>query len=55
MDHQSGSIRAALDGTTAALCLASTLLVAACAAKEPDDFPVMRLTSPPATSAQPQQ
>jgi hypothetical protein len=50
MDHKPGAIRAALAGTTAALCLASTLLIAACAAKEPYDFPVMRLTSPPATT-----
>ncbi len=55
MDHTSGTIRAALAGMTAVLCLASTLLVAACAAKEPYDFPVMRLTSPPASDAQPQQ
>ena len=51
MDHRSGTIRAALAGTTAVLCLASTLLIAACAAKEPYDFPVMRLTSAPATTA----
>jgi hypothetical protein len=50
MDHTSGTIRAALASTTAVLCLASTLLVAACAAKEPYDFPVMRLTSPPVTT-----
>ncbi len=57
MDHTSGTIRAVLAGTTAVLCLVSTLLVAACAAKEPYDFPVMRLTSPPATtgSTQPSQ
>ncbi len=55
MDHNSGTIRAALASTTAVLCLASTLLVAACAAKEPYDFPVMRLTSPPAADAQAQQ
>lgn len=50
MDHKSGTVRAALASTTAVLCLASTLLVAACAAKEPYDFPVMRLTSPPAAT-----
>ena len=56
MDYKSGAIRAALVGTTAALCLASTLLVAACAVTmEPYDFPVMRLTNPPATDAQPPQ
>ncbi len=51
MDRNSGTMRALLGGTAAALCLASTLLVAACAAKEPYDFPVMRLTSAPATTA----
>lgn len=50
MDHKSGTVRAALASTTAVLCLASTLLIAACAAKEPYDFPVMRLTSPPAAT-----
>ena len=55
MDHKPGTIRAALAGTTIALCLASTILAAACAVKEPYDFPVMRLTSPPASDAQPQQ
>ena len=56
MDHKSGTVRAALIGTTAALCLASTLLVAACAVRmEPYDFPVMRLTNPPAADAQPPQ
>jgi hypothetical protein len=44
--------RAALAGTTTALCLVSTLLIAACAEKEPYDFPVMRLTSPPAVDTQ---
>jgi hypothetical protein len=51
MDHTPGIIRALLGGTAAALCLASTLLVAACAEREPYDFPVMRLTSAPATTA----
>jgi hypothetical protein len=56
MDHKSGTVRAALASTTAVLCLASTLLIAACAAKEPYDFLVMRLTSPPAaTGAAPSQ
>jgi len=53
MDRKARTIRAALVGTTTALCLASTLIVAACAVRMPDDFPVMRLTSPPATDAQP--
>jgi hypothetical protein len=43
-------MRALLGGTAAALCLVSTLLVGACAAREPYDFPVMRLTSAPATT-----
>ncbi|HYJ58066.1 MAG TPA: hypothetical protein VEW64_01775 [Methyloceanibacter sp.] len=57
MDHKSGTIRAMLAGTTAALCLASTLFVGACAVKTQSfDFPAMRLTSPPADDAQsPQQ
>ena len=55
MGHTSGTIRAALAGTTIALCLASTILVVACAVKQPFDFPVMRLTDPPAADAQPQQ
>ncbi len=50
MDRNSGTLRALLGGTVAALCLASTLLVAACADREPYDFPVMRLTSAPATT-----
>ena len=55
MGHTSGTIRAALAGTTAALCLASTLLIGACAVRQPYDFPVMRLTNPPASDAQPSQ
>jgi hypothetical protein len=50
MHHSSGLMRALLGGTAAALCLVSTLLVGACAAREPYDFPVMRLTSAPATT-----
>jgi hypothetical protein len=54
MGRKTRAIRAALVGTTTALCLASTLIVGACAVRmEPYDFPVMRLTSPPATDAQP--
>jgi hypothetical protein len=52
MNLRSRILRAALAGTTTALCLASTLLIAACAEKEPYDFPVMRLTSPPAVEMQ---
>jgi hypothetical protein len=56
MDQQSRTIRTALVGTTTALCFALTLIVAACAMKlQPDDFPVMRLTNPPAADAQPSQ
>ena len=55
MDRKSGIIRAALAGTAIALCLASTFLAAGCAVKQPFDFPVMRLTSPPAADAQPSQ
>jgi hypothetical protein len=55
MEQESRTFRAALVGTTAALCLASTLITGACAVKEPYDFPVMRLTDPPAADAQPPQ
>ena len=55
MDHKPGTIRAALAGTTIALCLASTLIAAACAIKQSFDYPVMRLTDPRAADAQPQQ
>lgn len=53
MDRKPGTMRAALAGTTIALCFASTLLVGACAVKDPSfDFPAMRLTSAPAADAQ---
>jgi hypothetical protein len=53
MDRKARTIRAALAATTTALCLASTVLFGACAMKlQPDDFPVMRLTNPPASDAQ---
>jgi len=57
MHRTSETKRALFGGTAAALCLVSTLLVAACAAREPYDFPVMRLTSAPAAtgSTQPSQ
>ncbi len=56
MDRKTRAMRAALVGTTTALCLASTLLFGACAIRvQPDDFPVMRLTDPPAADAQPSQ
>jgi hypothetical protein len=54
MDRKTRAMRAALVGTTTALYLASTLLFGACAVRvQPDDFPVMRLTDPPAADAQP--
>jgi hypothetical protein len=56
MDQHSRTIRAALVGTTTALCLASTLIVGACAVRmQPYDFPVMRFTNPPAADARPSQ
>jgi hypothetical protein len=56
MDRKTRAMRAALVGTTTALCLVSTLLFGACAMKlQPDDFPVMRLTNPPAVDSQPSQ
>ena len=56
MDRRLGTIRAALAGTTTALCLASTVFVGACAVKDPAfDFPAMRLTSSPVANAQSQQ
>jgi hypothetical protein len=56
MDRKTRAIQAALVGTTAALGLASTLIIAACAVRvQPYDFPVMRLTNPPAADAQPPQ
>jgi hypothetical protein len=55
MHLASPSLRILLGSTVAVLSLASTLLAAACAAQEPDDFPVMRLTSPPAADSQTSQ
>jgi hypothetical protein len=55
MGHAS-RIRAALAGTTIAICLASTFIVAACAVRTQSfDFPVMRLTNPPAADTQSSQ
>jgi hypothetical protein len=49
-------IRAALAGTTIALCLASTVLVSACAVKTASfDYPAMRLTDPATAEPQPAQ
>jgi hypothetical protein len=55
MDHQSKAFRGALIGATAALSILSALFVAGCVAKQPYDFPAMRLTSPPAADAEPRQ
>jgi hypothetical protein len=45
MHRNSRSIRAALVGTTTALCLASSLVVAACGFRvAAPDFPVLKLT-----------
>jgi len=47
-------IRAAMVGTTAAVCLAAALAMAACAVRIPaSDFPAMKLTSPTASEGQP--
>jgi hypothetical protein len=55
MNQQSRTVRGALVGATAALGIMSALLVAACAIKQPYDFPVMRLTDPPAADTQARQ
>jgi hypothetical protein len=51
MDQQSKAFRSALIGATAALSILSALFVAGCGVKQSDDFPAMRLTSPPAADA----
>jgi predicted small lipoprotein YifL len=51
MDQQSNAFRGALIGATAALAILSSLFAAGCGVKQPDDFPAMRLTSPPAADA----
>jgi len=55
MDEQTQTVRGALAGATAALCILSALLGAACAVKQPYDFPAMRLTNAPASDAQTRQ
>jgi len=46
-------IRAALAGTAAALCLASAVLVSACAVRNTSfDYPAMRLTDPAVAETQ---
>jgi len=52
MDEQAQTVRGALVGATAALCILSVLLAAACAVKQPYDFPAMRLTNAPASDVQ---
>ncbi len=54
MDQQSKRFRGALVGAAAALSILSGLFVAACALKQPHDYPVMRLTTAP-TDAQGRQ
>lgn len=51
MDQQSRTLRGALVGATAALSILATLLAAACAVKQPYDFPAMRLTTPTTADA----
>jgi hypothetical protein len=53
MDRNSAAIRAAPAGPALALCLTSTLFVGACIVKQPNDFPVMRLTDPASGNPQP--
>lgn len=55
MDQQSRTVRGALVGATAALSILATLLAAACAVKQPYDYPAMRLTSAPAAGAESRQ
>jgi hypothetical protein len=51
MDQHSPTVREALIGVIAALSILSALLVAACAVKQPYDFPAMRLTTPTTADA----
>ena len=46
MDQHSPAVRGALIGAIAAFSFLSAILVAACAVKQPYDFPAMRLTTP---------
>jgi hypothetical protein len=55
MDEQAQTVRGALAGAAAALSILSALLAAACAVKQPYDFPAMRLTSAPASDVQARQ
>jgi hypothetical protein len=51
MDQHLPAFRGALIGATAAFAILSALLLAACAVKQPYDFPAMRLTSPTTADA----
>ena len=51
VDQHSPTVRGALIGAIAAFSILSALLVAACAVKQPYDFPAMRLTSPTTADA----
>lgn len=55
MDQQSRTIRDASIGAIAALSILSALFVAACAVKQPYEFPAMRLTSPPGVDGESRQ
>ena len=52
MNTKAQTVRGALVGATAALSILATLLAAACAVKQPYDYPAMRLTSAPASDAE---
>jgi hypothetical protein len=51
MDQHSPAVRGALIGAIGAFSILSALLVAACAVKQPYDFPAMRLTTPTTADA----
>lgn len=55
MDQHLPAVRGALIGAIAAFAILSGLLVAACAVKQPYDFPAMRLTSPTTADASARQ
>jgi hypothetical protein len=51
MDQHSPAVRGAVVGAVVAFSILSALLVAACAVKQPYDFPPMRLTTPTTADA----
>jgi hypothetical protein len=51
MDQHSPAGRGAVVGAVVAFSILSALLVAACAVKQPYDFPPMRLTTPTTADA----